>query len=136
MASRTPRKGTLFFDVARIINEKRPAAFMLENVKNLRSHDKGRTFAVIMETLQEELGYEVHFKVIDGINFTPQHRERIIIVGFREPTDFSWDDLELPPVGPKLHTILHRTDGTEPLLNGTATGSSIMTTARFSRSSP
>ena len=69
-----------------------------------------------METLQEELGYEVHTKVIDAINFTPQHRERIIIVGFREPTDFSWDDLEIPPVGPKLHTILHRTDGTEPVL--------------------
>jgi DNA (cytosine-5)-methyltransferase 1 len=109
-------QGTLFFDVARIINEKHPAAFMLENVKNLRSHDKGRTFAVIMQTLQEELGYEVHAKVIDAINFTPQHRERIIIVGFREPTDFSWDDLEIPPVGPKLHTILHKTDGTEPFL--------------------
>lgn len=109
-------QGTLFFDVARIIDEKRPAAFMLENVKNLRSHDKGRTFAVIMHTLKEELGYEVHTKVVDAINFTPQHRERIIIVGFREPTDFSWDDLEIPPVGPKLATILHRTDGTEPLL--------------------
>jgi DNA (cytosine-5)-methyltransferase 1 len=109
-------QGTLFFDVARIINEKRPAAFMLENVKNLRSHDKGRTFAVILETLRDELGYEVHFRVIDGIGFTPQHRERIIIVGFREPTDFSWDDLEMPPVGPKLHTILHRTDGSEPVL--------------------
>lgn len=109
-------QGTLFFDVARIINQKRPAAFMLENVKNLRSHDKGKTFAVIMETLQEELGYEVHTRVIDGISFTPQHRERIIIVGFREPTDFSWEDLEIPPVGPKLDTILHRTDGTEPFL--------------------
>jgi DNA (cytosine-5)-methyltransferase 1 len=109
-------QGTLFFDVARIIDEKRPAAFMLENVKNLRSHDKGKTFAVIMATLEEELGYEVHTKIIDGISFTPQHRERIIIVGFREPTDFTWDDLELPPVGPKLETILHRTDGTEPVL--------------------
>lgn len=109
-------QGTLFFDVARIINEKRPAAFMLENVKNLRSHDRGRTFAVIMQTLRDELGYEVHAKVIDAISFTPQHRERIIIVGFREPTDFTWDDLELAPVGPKLHTILHKTDGTEPIL--------------------
>lgn len=109
-------QGTLFFDVARIIQEKRPAAFMLENVKNLRSHDGGKTFAVIMETLQHELGYEVHTRVIDGISFTPQHRERIIIVGFREPTDFTWDDLELPPVGPKLDTILHRTDGSEPFL--------------------
>ncbi|AUZ88408.1 DNA (cytosine-5-)-methyltransferase [Arthrobacter agilis] len=109
-------QGTLFFDVARIINEKRPAAFMLENVKNLRSHDKGKTFAVIMAILEEELGYEVHTKIIDGISFTPQHRERIIIVGFREPTDFTWDDLELPPVGPKLESVLHRTDGTEPFL--------------------
>ena len=110
-------QGTLFFDVARIIDEKRPAAFMLENVKNLRSHDKGRTFAVIMQTLKEELGYEVHTKVIDAINFTPQHRERIIIAGFRETTDFSWDDLEIPPVGPKLSTILHKTDGSEPILD-------------------
>lgn len=109
-------QGTLFFDVARIINEKRPAAFMLENVKNLQSHDKGRTFTVIKATLEEELGYEMHYRVIDGIHFTPQHRERIVMVGFREPTDFSWDDLELPPVGPKLNTILHRTDGTEPYL--------------------
>jgi len=109
-------QGTLFFDVARIIDEKRPAAFMLENVKNLRSHDKGRTFAVIMATLQEELGYEVHTRIINGISFTPQNRERIIIGGFREPTDFTWDDLELPPVGPRLESILHRTDGTEPYL--------------------
>lgn len=109
-------QGTLFFDVARIIAEKRPAAFMLENVKNLKSHDRGRTFSVIMETLEDELGYEVHTKVIDAISFAPQHRERIIIVGFREPTDFTWEDLELPPVGPKLETILHRTDGTEPFL--------------------
>ncbi|WP_346960361.1 DNA (cytosine-5-)-methyltransferase [uncultured Arthrobacter sp.] len=109
-------QGTLFFDVARIINEKRPAAFMLENVKNLKSHDKGKTFAVIMATLEEELGYEVHYRIINGKHFTPQHRERIIIVGFREPTDFSWDDLELPMHGPKLGSILHKTDGTEPFL--------------------
>lgn len=109
-------QGTLFFDVARIINEKRPLAFMLENVKNLKSHDKGKTFQVILATLEQELGYEVHYQVINGKHFTPQHRERIIIVGFREPTDFTWDDLELPPVGPKLGTILHKTDGSEPLL--------------------
>jgi DNA (cytosine-5)-methyltransferase 1 len=74
-------QGTLFFDVARIISEKRPKAFMLENVKNLLSHDKGRTFRIICKTL-EELNYSIHYEVIDGKHFVPQHRERIIIVGF------------------------------------------------------
>lgn len=74
-------QGTLFFDVARIIKAKRPKAFMLENVKNLKSHDKGNTFRVIRETL-EELDYEVFHEVLDGQNFVPQHRERIVIVGF------------------------------------------------------
>lgn len=78
-------QGTLFFDVARIIAEKQPKAFMLENVKNLQSHDKGRTFDVILRTLRDELGYHVFHKVIDGAHFVPQHRERIIIVGFRDP---------------------------------------------------
>jgi DNA (cytosine-5)-methyltransferase 1 len=109
-------QGTLFFDVARIIAAKRPAAFLLENVKNLLSHDKGRTFDVILQTLRDELGYEVHYRVIDGQHFTPQHRERIIIVGFRGKTDFSWDDLRLPDQGPRLGSILHRTDGSEPVL--------------------
>jgi DNA-methyltransferase (dcm) len=85
-------QGTLFFDVARIIAAKRPAAFLLENVKNLKSHDKGRTFKVIMETL-DELGYWVSDaggergddpKVVDGQFFVPQHRERIVLVGFRK----------------------------------------------------
>jgi DNA (cytosine-5)-methyltransferase 1 len=109
-------QGTLFFDVARIIKKKRPAAFMLENVKNLVSHDKGNTFRVIIETLRDVLGYEVHYKVIDGGHFTPQHRERIIIVGFAEPTGFSWADLNLPESRPVLSSILHRTDGTEPFI--------------------
>lgn len=106
-------QGTLFFDVARIIAAKRPAAFLLENVKNLLSHDKGNTFRVILETLREELGYEVHFKVIDGKHFVPQHRERIMIVGFREPTAFAWDQLELPAVVNRLGDILHPQNGTE-----------------------
>ena len=110
-------QGTLFFDVARIIAAKRPAAFLLENVKNLISHDKGNTFKVILNTLRDELGYEVHYKVIDGQHFTPQHRERIVIVGFRENTGFSWDALRLPAHGPKLASILHKTDGTEPVLS-------------------
>lgn len=74
-------QGTLFFDVCRILKEKRPKAFMLENVKNLCSHDKGRTFKVILESL-EELGYSVFYSVLDGQNYVPQHRERILIVGF------------------------------------------------------
>jgi len=109
-------QGTLFFDVARIIATRRPAAFLLENVKNLLSHDKGRTFDVILQTLRDELGYEVHYRVIDGAHFTPQHRERIIIVGFLGKTSFSWDDLRLPEEGPRLASILHRTDGSEPIL--------------------
>ena len=109
-------QGTLFFDVARIIEEKRPKAFLLENVKNLLSHDRGNTFRVIIETLRDELGYDVHYKVIDGQHFTPQHRERIIIVGFRGKTGFSWDDLKLPEHGPRLGSILHRLDGSEPVL--------------------
>lgn len=74
-------QGTLFFDIARIIDYKRPKAFMLENVKNLVSHDKGKTFKVISNTLRE-LGYSIHYKVLDSKHFVPQHRERIIIVGF------------------------------------------------------
>lgn len=109
-------QGTLFFDVARIIAAKRPKAFLLENVKNLLSHDKGNTFKIILKTLREELGYDVHYKVIDGQHFTPQHRERIILVGFRDKTEFSWDDLSLPLEGPRLASILHKTDGTEPVL--------------------
>ncbi len=109
-------QGTLFFDVARIIAEKRPAAFLLENVKNLLSHDHGRTFDVILQVLRDELGYDVHYRVIDGRHFTPQHRERIIIVGFREPAPFTWDALGLPEEGPRLAAVLHRTDGSEPIL--------------------
>ena len=86
-------QGTLFFDVARIIEAKKPVAVMLENVKNLKSHDRGKTFRVIMNTL-DELGYEVadrEFdnsapdpKVINGKNFVPQNRERIVLVAFRK----------------------------------------------------
>lgn len=109
-------QGTLFYDVARIIDVKRPAAFLLENVKNLVSHDKGETFRRIISVLRDELKYDVHYKIIDGQHFTPQHRERIVIVGFREETAFSWDDLRLPADGPVLSSILHKTDGSEPLL--------------------
>jgi DNA (cytosine-5)-methyltransferase 1 len=109
-------QGTLFFDVARIIAEKRPKAFLLENVKNLVSHDKGRTFSTITDVLRNELGYHVMTKVINGKHFVPQHRERIIIVGFRDPVGFDWNDLQLPDyaTAPKLSSILHKEDGTEP----------------------
>lgn len=108
-------QGTLFFDVARILQVKQPRAFLLENVKNLMSHDKGRTFDVIRRTLTDELGYHIHYKIIDAQHFVPQHRERIVIVGFREPTDFNWDLLSLPPKGSKtMKDILHKTDGSEP----------------------
>lgn len=106
-------QGTLFFDVARIIAAKRPKAFLLENVKNLISHDGGNTFKVIKETLSKELGYHIHSKVIDGQSFVPQHRERILIVGFRESTSFTFEDFRCPNVGPKLKSILHPEDGTE-----------------------
>ncbi|MCF0236344.1 MAG: DNA (cytosine-5-)-methyltransferase [Bacteroidaceae bacterium] len=74
-------QGTLFFEVATIIQKHRPKAFFLENVKNLTSHDKGRTFQVICDTLHQ-LDYSIHFQVMDGKNYVPQHRERIMIVGF------------------------------------------------------
>jgi len=110
-------QGTLFFDVARIIEEKQPRAFLLENVKNLQSHDKGRTFQVIHDVLTKDLGYHVHFKIVDGAHFIPQHRERLIIVGFRDQVGFDWQILDLPDKKKqKLEDILHRTDGSEPVL--------------------
>ena len=107
-------QGTLFFDVARIIQEKQPKAFLLENVKNLMSHDKGRTFQVIKETLEDELGYKIFPKVVDGKGFVPQHRERIYIVGFREDTDFSWDAFrDKNPDAKTIGDILHPQNGSE-----------------------
>lgn len=110
-------QGTLFFDVARIISHKRPRAFLLENVKNLKSHDGGRTFKTILRVLTEKLGYNIHHKIIDGAHFVPQHRERILVVGFRESVAFDWNILNLPDKEPlRLAMILHRTDGTEPYI--------------------
>ena len=98
-------QGTLFFDVCRILAVKKPRAFLLENVRNLLSHDKGRTFQVIKSSL-EELGYTVFHAVLDGQIFVPQHRERIIIVGFRDFTgNFSFD-VEPPEHKPMLKDIL------------------------------
>jgi DNA (cytosine-5)-methyltransferase 1 len=110
-------QGTLFFDVARIIKARRPRAFLLENVKNLQSHDGGRTFATICKVLRDELKYDIHCKVVDGAHFVPQHRERILIAGFAEPVAFDWNAIPLPARNQrKLKTILHRVDGSEPML--------------------
>ena len=114
---RCETQGTLFFDIRRILEYHRPAAFLLENVKNLVNHDKGRTFRVIRKTLEEKLEYQISPNVIDARSWLPQHRERIFIVGFRKPNGFTFDNLEIPdPVqGPKLRTILHPENGTEPI---------------------
>lgn len=77
-------QGTLFFDVARIIKDRQPRAFILENVKNLVHHDRGKTFAIILDTLQKELGYHLAFRVINAKHYLPQNRERIFIVGFKD----------------------------------------------------
>lgn len=74
-------QGTLFFEIKEILRLKRPRAFMLENVKNLLSHDCGRTFEVIRHALEKQLGYVINWKIVDGAHWVPQHRERIFIVG-------------------------------------------------------
>lgn len=101
-------QGTLFFNIADIIAKHKPAAFLLENVKNLQRHDKGNTFRVIIRTLEEELGYSIDFRVINSQGWVPQRRERIFIVGFRRDTGFAFDDLKVPDpmLGPKLGAIL------------------------------
>lgn len=108
-------QGTLFFDVARIIAHRRPAAFLLENVKNLVSHDRGNTFRVIRKTLQEDLGYHIDWRVVNAKGFVPQNRERIFIAGFRRDTGFDFSKLYVPKPdeGPVMREILHSEDGTE-----------------------
>jgi DNA (cytosine-5)-methyltransferase 1 len=107
-------QGTLFFDVLRVLKYHRPAAFLLENVKNLKSHDKGKTFDVIRDKLTKELGYTLHTRVIDAAHFVPQHRQRIVMVGFRKAVPFSFDDLVIPPRGHKrMRDIFHPQNGTE-----------------------
>jgi len=101
------KQGNLFFSIADILAFHRPAAFVLENVKNLKGHDRGRTFEIIYRTLTEALGYTVQHKIIDAQGVVPQHRERIFLVGFREPRDFEFP--VLPNNGPSLGSILERT---------------------------
>jgi DNA (cytosine-5)-methyltransferase 1 len=113
-------QGTLFFDVERIIAEKRPRAIVLENVKHLMRHDGGYTWRVIETVLRKKLGYVIHPLVIDARHLLPQHRERIFIVGFDRETSFSWNDLVLPRKedGPTLETVLHPEDGSEARVDG------------------
>lgn len=100
-------QGTLFYDVAKIIDHHRPKAFLLENVKNLERHDGGKTFATIMNVLENELGYKVKTRVIDSSPWVPQKRERIFIVGFIEDTGFDFDDMIIPKGShPTLGSIL------------------------------
>ena len=100
-------QGTLFYDLARILDHHRPPAFLLENVRNLERHDSGRTFATIMNALEKDLGYSVSTRVIDSSPWVPQKRERIFIVGFRQKTGFDFDRLAIPAgPGPVLRTVL------------------------------
>ena len=109
-------QGNLFFDIVRILKHKRPKAFLLENVKNLRSHDGGRTFNTMMESLTSTLGYSCHSAVIDAKGWVPQHRERTFIVGFDSSMDFSFENVRIRKFGPRsprLSRILHPEDGSE-----------------------
>ncbi len=90
-------QGTLFFDIKRILKAKRPKAFFLENVKNLLTHDKGKTFRVIKETLEDELGYVINWKIVDGGKWVPQHRERIFIIGYNPRSiDIKKEEIIIP----------------------------------------
>jgi len=112
---RDEAQGNLFFRLARIIDCHRPKAFLLENVKNLRTHDGGRTFDVIMRTLSDDLGYHVQSRVLNAQGLVPQHRQRIFLAGFRERTEFDFERVTMPAPdsGPKLGSILHPEDGSE-----------------------
>ena len=101
-----PTQGTLFFEVAKVIRDHQPSMFILENVKNLVGHDRGRTFQIIMETLTDELGYNVSWQVVDAAKLVPQHRERVYLVGFKKPTEFAFP--EFSAEGPNLGSILER----------------------------
>lgn len=96
-------QGTLFFEVARIIKTLKPKAFLLENVKNILTHDKGTTFNIILETLNN-LGYHTKYKIIDAKKLVPQHRERVYIVGFRDTNEFEFP--VIPDLGPRFKDIV------------------------------
>ena len=100
-------RGTLFFELARIIEAKKPAAFVLENVRQLASHNGGKTLQRILEILRG-MGYTVQHKILNALNFgVPQKRERILIVGFREEiSGFAWPDKKIPM--PPLSKVLEK----------------------------
>jgi DNA (cytosine-5)-methyltransferase 1 len=132
-------QGNLFFEVARIIKHRRPRAILLENVRNLVNHDKGRTFKVIRHTLEEELHYSIFPMVLDAKPWVPQHRERIFIVGFPKEagiTDFSLNTLKArdPLSGPTLSTILHPEDGSEAPEGHFTTGADAAVSAKYTLS--
>ncbi len=115
---RDETQGTLFYDIARIIEAKRPTAFLLENVRNLVAHDRGRTFEIIRETLDDELDYDIRWQILSARHWVPQKRERVLIVGFnREHTGgnqaFDFNNVIKPPFGCRLDRVLHPEDGTE-----------------------
>jgi DNA (cytosine-5)-methyltransferase 1 len=98
------KQGNLFFSIEEILASRRPAAFVLENVKHLYRHDGGNTFKIIYDILANKLKYNVHTAIIDAQAVVPQHRERMFIVGFREPRFFEFP--EFPTDGPKLASVL------------------------------
>lgn len=103
-------RGTLFFDIARILKHKQPRSFILENVKQLLGHDKGKTLKVILKTLNE-LGYYVHYAVLNALDYgLPQKRERIIIVGHKQPIIFSFPQPIRPfkPLTEVLEKVIER----------------------------
>ena len=99
-------QGTLFFNIVSILKARKPRAFLLENVKNLRSHDRGRTYEVIVGALRE-LGYQVTDRVLNANAWVPQRRERVFLVGFRDAVDVDFDGLIRPKKAPTLADILH-----------------------------
>ncbi|HFU75963.1 MAG TPA: DNA cytosine methyltransferase [Arcobacter sp.] len=114
-------RGTLFFDIERIIREKRPKAFILENVKGLVSHDKGNTLKVILDTLEKKLNYKVFYKILNSKDYAvPQNRERIYIIGFKDKSvEFKFPD--------KIDKKVDLND----ILDDNPIGSEISDTAKF-----
>jgi DNA (cytosine-5)-methyltransferase 1 len=98
-------KGQIFFKIVEIIKEKKPAAFLLENVKHLKYHNNGETFDIIREQLQD-VGYDIFESIIDAQLLVPQHRERLYIVGFKKELKIKFIFPSIPKVYPKLKTIL------------------------------